>query len=85
MTDHSLTLKILTPEGSAFEGPVEAVFVPGSAGRFEVLPGHAPIITTLTAGELRWRAADGEKGTAVLSGALMLKDDVLTVCADLAK
>lgn len=80
--DKAFTLRILTPEGTAFEGPVEAAFLPGSAGRFEVLPGHAPIVSTLERGEIRWRAAGAESSIAIRSGALMLKDKTLTVCAE---
>ena len=79
--DKALTLKILTPEGTAFEGPVEAVFLPGTMGRFEVLPGHAPIVSTLTKGEIRWRAGGVEAVIAIRAGALMLNDSILTVCA----
>lgn len=85
MTPHPLTLRVLTPLGTAFEGVVDAVYIPGSAGRFEVLPGHAAIITTLVEGELRWRSAAGEEAVKVLSGALRLKDDLLTICAELGQ
>ena len=80
--DIELTLRVLTPEGSVFEGPVAAVYLPGTAGRFEVLPGHAPIITTLSAGELRWRNVSGEQSLSVNSGALCLKENILTICAE---
>lgn len=83
--DNSLTLRVLTPSGTAFEGAVDAVYVPGTAGRFEVLPGHAPIITTLSEGLLRWRSGAGEESVKVLSGALRLHDAILTVCAELEK
>ena len=82
---NSLTLRVLTPLGTAFEGTVDAVYVPGSAGRFEVLPAHAPIIATLMPGLLRWRTAAGEESVKVLSGAVKLKDNVMTVCAELEK
>jgi F-type H+-transporting ATPase subunit epsilon len=36
-----------------FEGMVESVFLPGEYGEFEVLPFHAPIISTLKKGKLR--------------------------------
>ena len=76
----AMVLKVLTPEGTNFEGPVEAVYLPGSAGRFEVLPGHAPIVSSLTVGELRWVANGESSSVAVISGAMMLKDNVVTVC-----
>lgn len=83
MTDKELTLILLTPQGSEYEGPVSAVFLPGSAGPFEVLPGHAPIVSTLEKGEVRWRTGDVELSLAIRAGALMLKDETLTVCVQL--
>lgn len=77
----SLSLKILTPEGSPFEGPVEAVFLPGVKGRFEVLPGHAPIISALEAGSVVWRLPGGKEDTlSVSGGAAMLDRNTVTVC-----
>lgn len=83
MTDKELTLILLTPQGPEYEGPVSAVYLPGSAGRFEVLPGHAPIVSTLDRGEIRWRTGDVELSVAIRAGALMLNDQTLTVCAQL--
>ena len=81
--DKELTLILLTPQGTEYEGPVTAVYLPGTAGRFEILPGHAPIVSTLEKGEVRWRMGDTEMSVAVRSGALMLKDKTLTVCVQL--
>ena len=41
---------IVSPEKTLYEGEAEGVKLPGVKGRFEVLNGHAPIISTLTAG-----------------------------------
>ena len=81
--DKELTLILLTPQGTEYEGPVTAVYLPGSAGSFEVLPGHAPIVSTLEKGEVRWRMGDTEMSVAVRGGVLMLKDKTLTVCVQL--
>ncbi|MBO4475836.1 MAG: F0F1 ATP synthase subunit epsilon [Bacteroidales bacterium] len=80
MTDR-LTLRILTPVGTAFEGPVEAVFVPGSSGAFEVLPGHAPIISSLESGRILWRHDGREDSLAVRTGAMIVENNTVTVCA----
>jgi len=85
MMSKELTLKILTPEGTAFCGAADAVHVPGTAGRFEILPDHASIISSLVAGELRWRHAGKERSYAVRSGAIMLKDNEISVCAEPAE
>ena len=80
-----LTLRILTPEGTAFSGSADAVYVPGAAGRFEILPDHAPIITSLEKGEIRWRLGGKEQVFPVRAGAIMLTNNEITVCAESAE
>ncbi|MGM0377535.1 MAG: FoF1 ATP synthase subunit delta/epsilon [Bacteroidota bacterium] len=48
-----LYLEIITPEEILYEGYVGLVEVPGSSGRFVLLRDHAPIISTLTTGDVR--------------------------------
>ena len=45
-----LHVTIVSPEQTLFEGSVDSITVPGEQGRFEVLKGHAPIISSLTEG-----------------------------------
>jgi F-type H+-transporting ATPase subunit epsilon len=56
-------LIILTPEKELFAGPVKSVKVPGTSGHFEVLDGHAPIVSSLQKGEVRVITETGEKQT----------------------
>jgi F-type H+-transporting ATPase subunit epsilon len=87
MKDKNLTIQILTPEGSLFTGTADAVFLPGVVSPFEVLPGHAPIISALEAGEIRVvGAAEGEREQRfpVLGGVVKVKDNAITVCAEIA-
>ncbi len=81
MSPKPLILRILTPDGTVFDGPVEAVFLPGSKGRFEVLPGHAPLITSLDPGRIDWRTGGLRQAIAVRDGAAIVEDNTVTVCA----
>lgn len=57
----ALTLQVLTPEKTLFEGQVLSVHVPGSDGPFEVLKDHAPIVASLAnPGNLRFKTVDGQ-------------------------
>ena len=77
-----IPLKILTPEWhKSLE--VDAVFLPGSLGEFEVLPGHAPIISTLTAGKVKWRIAGSTETLDIKGGAARLQRGSLEVCAEI--
>ena len=46
-------IEIITPEKTLFKGEAKLVRVPGSAGSFAMLPGHAPIVSTLEPGIIR--------------------------------
>jgi F-type H+-transporting ATPase subunit epsilon len=53
-------LSILTPETSVFEGAVEYVEVPGTAGYLGVLAHHAALVTGLASGTLTVRVTAGQ-------------------------
>jgi F-type H+-transporting ATPase subunit epsilon len=47
---------LLTPEKRiVINQEVEEVLVPGHSGQLDILPGHAPLMTLLSTGILRWR------------------------------
>lgn len=46
----TVEFELVSPEQLLLSGPVEMVVVPGSEGDFGVLPGHAPIISTVRTG-----------------------------------
>lgn len=54
-------LVVLTPEEEIFHGNVSKVKVPGDSGQFEVLKGHAAIVSSLGAGFVTWQTDKGEK------------------------
>jgi len=52
-THPQFDVSVVTPDGSAYEGPAEMLVVPGAAGDIGVLARHAPLIATLKAGSTR--------------------------------
>ena len=51
-----LMLTLVTPEKKLLtDVEVEEVFVPGFRGELNILPGHAPLMTTLSTGVMRYR------------------------------
>ena len=76
-----MIVNVYTPEFTrSFEA--DAVFLPGSAAPFEVLPGHAPIISTLEAGTVRWRGKEGEESLKIKSGAVRVENNTIEICAE---
>ena len=64
----SLELSIVTPQGEAFRGPIEAVVLPGSEGDFGVLPRHERLLTPLREGEVEIRTAAGTRKATISEG-----------------
>ncbi len=54
-------LEIVTPEAVVFRAEVDAVKVPGHDGEFQMLNNHAPIVSTLTEGDVKINLASGSK------------------------
>ena len=75
-----LKLKIVSPERTEFEGEVESVKVPGTKGSFEILTAHAPIISSLTEGEVEY---DG-KSLPITGGFVEVQKDVVSMCVEKA-
>ncbi len=79
--DGMLTLRILTPEEVVFDGAVRNVSLPGKVCPFEVLPQHAPMISSLVTGELQWVGQDGTPGSlAIKSGIVKIEADTVQAC-----
>jgi F-type H+-transporting ATPase subunit epsilon len=79
-----LHLEIVTPEKIAYEGDVDSVQLPGSEGELGVLPHHAPLVSTLGAGELRLRTAGNDEYFAIVGGFLQVLPDKVVVMAESA-
>ncbi len=48
-------LEIVTPEASLVSGEVESVTVPGVDGEFQMLNNHAPIVSVLQEGKVKFK------------------------------
>ena len=77
-------LEIITPDKKLYEGEVIAVQLPGSAGSFEILKNHAPLISTLEAGTIRVRSNQEELRIPVAGGLVEVLNNKVTVLASTA-
>ena len=50
-----MQLEILSPEKTLFTGKVDSVIFPGSQGKFQILNNHAPIISSLSQGNIDYK------------------------------
>ena len=72
-------LIVVTPEKAVFDGVGEMIVVPMYDGEFGVLPGRAPVIGRLGAGELRLKGPAGTTRFFVEAGFVQVRDNVVTV------
>ena len=90
-------LEIVSPEATLYSGDVSSVTVPGVNGEFQMLENHAPIVSLLQEGEVRFtgsggitegfseRFRQGPDGKTILpirSGTVELKNNRVIVLAD---
>lgn len=76
-----LHLSIVSPEKSIFDGNVKIVTLPGMIGSFSILPGHAPIVSSLKAGTLSYTTMDGEEHTMDIQGGFVeMSDGTVSAC-----
>jgi F-type H+-transporting ATPase subunit epsilon len=77
-------LEIVTPERRVYSDTVDSVQVPGAEGELGLLPHHAPLVSTLGVGELRFRKDGVEESFAVVGGFLQVRPDKVVVLAETA-
>jgi F-type H+-transporting ATPase subunit epsilon len=82
---NSLELQIVTPERLLLKERVDEVEIPGSEGYFGVLPGHTPLLASLTVGELWYRKGQEKTYLLIAFGFAEVLPDRVTILARLAE
>jgi F-type H+-transporting ATPase subunit epsilon len=77
-------LSIITPAGTAYDGPAEGVIAPGADGEFGVLGGHAPMIAVVRRGVLRVQCPGRQAFFAVGESLLEVSSEGVLVLAERA-
>jgi F-type H+-transporting ATPase subunit epsilon len=80
-----LQLQIVSADRSLVNERVDEVEIPGADGYFGVLPGHAPLLALLGAGELWYRQGQEKHYLAIAFGFAEVLPDRVTVLAQLAE
>ena len=79
-------LEIVTPSRVLYRGDVEMVRAPGTAGSFQVFPGHIPLVGTLEVGELDVREpGQAERVVALSSGFVEVLRSGVSILAESAE
>ena len=78
-------VEIVTPEKKVVETAAEEVQIPGKNGYLGILPGHAPLITELSVGEITYRENSTEQKLAVAWGFAEVLPTKVTILAETAE
>jgi len=75
----SLTLRVLAPDQSVFDGTAEEVILPSTTGLLGILPGHISMVTALDIGVLRVLIDGNWNSIALMGGFAEVEDNEVTV------
>lgn len=80
-----LQLKIVSPEKIIYNGEVEFIQLPGTEGDFSLLPDHAPIVASLTKGNIVYDTVRGGSESIKVSiqgGFIEVNKNIVTICVE---
>jgi F-type H+-transporting ATPase subunit epsilon len=81
-----LKLEVVTPEHRLVREEVSEITIPGRNGYIGVLPGHAPLISELSVGEISYKSTAGQtKYLACAWGFAEVLPDKVTILAEVAE
>jgi F-type H+-transporting ATPase subunit epsilon len=78
-------LDIVTPDRRLVSETVDEVVLPGSEGYLGVLPGHAPLLTSLGIGYVMHRREGTRRYLALAGGFAEVLPDRVTILADISE
>jgi F-type H+-transporting ATPase subunit epsilon len=81
----TFTFELVSPERLLSSGQVAMVVVPGAEGDFGVLPGHAPMMSTIRPGVIEVYATEGSAPSAryeIEGGFAEVTPEGLTILAE---
>lgn len=81
----NLTLEVVTPERILLKEESYSIIVPATEGLMGLWPNHAPIITGLNPGIIKYRQNDNMRVLAIGGGFMEVSDNKVSILADSAE
>jgi F-type H+-transporting ATPase subunit epsilon len=75
----TLTLRVLAPDQSVFDGSADEVILPSTTGQVGILPGHVTMLAALDTGVMRLKDGSGWRSIALMGGFAEVEADEVTV------
>ena len=83
---NTIQVDIVSAEKEIFSGEAQMVFAPAVMGEVGISPGHAPLVTKMTPGEVRLKDSNGNELAFYVSGGLLeVQPRIITVLSDTAE
>ena len=80
-SNEKLEVELVSPEKKVFSKDADMVIISGTEGDFGVLPGHAPIISTIRPGSLEIQESSDTERMFVAGGIVEVLDDKVSILA----
>jgi F-type H+-transporting ATPase subunit epsilon len=81
----TVNLNVVSAEESLFSGSIKSLQITGSEGELGIMPGHAPLLTSLKPGMALITKQDGSEEVIYLSGGMLeVQPNNVIVLADIA-
>jgi len=80
-----INLEVVTPKGAIVSEEVDIVTAPGFAGEFGVLANHAPFLSTIKIGTLRYKKDNTENELMVSGGFCEVSNNKITFLVESAE
>jgi len=80
-----IKLEVVTPKGAVVSEDVDIVTAPGFAGEFGVLANHAPFLSTIKVGTLRYKNAGTEEELMISGGFCEVSNNKITFLVETAE
>ena len=78
----TMHLEIITAEKHVLSQEANFLSAPGWVGQLGILPNHAPLVSSLKAGELVIRSEEGEESLVLTGGFIEILSNKVTILAD---
>jgi F-type H+-transporting ATPase subunit epsilon len=75
----SLKIRVITPDKIVLNTSSDAIVLPSTSGQLGILTDHAPLITALEVGVLRFRSEDDWNPIILLGGFAEVEDNEVTI------
>jgi F-type H+-transporting ATPase subunit epsilon len=81
----TLTLRVLAPDQSVFDGTADEVILPSTSGQVGILTGHVSMLTALDNGVMRLRTGNEWQSIALMGGFAEVDANQVTVLVNAAE